>query len=54
MEFSWGWNIFQKFLKGRVISEDINIFFENSTSPYRVNLCAPKTWLLQVVSKWRS
>ena len=54
MEFSWGWNIFQKLLKGRVISEGINIFFENTTSPYRVNLCAPKTWLLQVVRKWHS
>ena len=56
MEFTWSRNIFKNFLinlcKGRVILE--RILFLNSISPLRVNSCVPKTWVLQVVSKWCS
>ena len=56
----WVWNFhgagifFKTFLKGEWFRRALIFFLENSTSPYRVNLCAPKTWLLQVISKWHS
>ena len=28
------------------------ICFKNSASPLKVNLCVPKAWVSQVVSKW--
>ena len=56
MEFTWGWNTFQKFLNKPMQMETdfggrLYIFF-NSISPLRVNWCVPKTWVLPVLSKW--
>ena len=55
MEFPWAWNIFKNFLlnlcKGGLIVEGVNTFWKFYISLEVVRI---KTWVLQVISKWRS
>ena len=53
IQFIYGRNILLiSLFKGIESLEDSNIFIENSISPLRVNWCVPKTWVLQVLSRW--